>query len=238
MQECARFPGFVTKFRASNSSSAESSDHVDYENFRHVCHKWHYKITKCVIVCLESKDYIQIRNSLIVLKEILPHFPKVTNLAAAVERWIERVRMEEKDKRQDLFALATSYIGQLKARWSTLVAEDEFHEKVSNPEKPVKVKAVKEEKDGGKEASSTSKEGTAKETKSSKSASSAVKGDAMEVTSTGGDGPTSTSSSKGAAATADSTNSNNQSSGSTGGGGGGKSSKQAGDSAASSPIVV
>lgn len=46
LQECARFPGFVTKFRATNSSSAESSDHVDYENFRHVCHKWHYKITK------------------------------------------------------------------------------------------------------------------------------------------------------------------------------------------------
>lgn len=227
----------MTKFRASNSSSAESSDHVDYENFRHVCHKWHYKITKCVIVCLESKDYIQIRNSLIVLKEILPHFPKVTNLAAAVERWIERVRMEEKDKRQDLFALATSYIGQLKARWSTLVAEDEFHEKVSNPEKPVKAKAVKDEKEGGggggKEASSTSKEGTAKESKSSKS-SSAVKVDAMEVTSTGGDGPSSTSSSKGAAAAADSTSSNSQSSGSTGG----KSSKQAGDSAASSPVVV
>lgn len=211
---------------------------MDYENFRHVCHKWHYKITKCVIVCLESKDYIQIRNSLIVLKEILPHFPKVTNLAAAVERWIERVRMEEKDKRQDLFALATSYIGQLKARWSTLVAEDEFHEKVSNPEKPVKAKAVKDEKEGGsggggKEASSTSKEGTAKESKSSKS-SSTVKVDAMEVTSTGGDGPSSTSSSKGAAAAADSTSSNSQSSGSTGG----KSSKQAGDSAASSPVVV
>ncbi|ODM96311.1 THO complex subunit 2 [Orchesella cincta] len=157
-KECARFPGFVTKFRASNSSSAESSDHVDYENFRHVCHKWHYKITKCVIVCLESKDYIQIRNSLIVLKEILPYFPKVTNLGAAVERWVERVRVDEKDKRQDLFALATSYIGQLKARWNTLVAEEDFHEKVISPEKPVKRPA----KDDSSGSSSTTKDAKSK----------------------------------------------------------------------------
>jgi len=42
-------------------------------------------------VCLESKDFIQIRNALIVLKRILPYYPKVMNLANAVERWIERV---------------------------------------------------------------------------------------------------------------------------------------------------
>ncbi|CAG7823395.1 unnamed protein product [Allacma fusca] len=131
-KECASFPGFVTKFRAANTSMTESSDHVDYENYRHVCHKWHYKITKCVIVCLESKDFIQIRNSLIVLKRILPHYPKVINLANAVERWIERVRAEEKDHRQDLFALATSYIGQLKLKWSTLVAEESFHQKATS----------------------------------------------------------------------------------------------------------
>lgn len=34
-QECASFPGFVTKFRAANTMMTESSDHVDYENFRH-----------------------------------------------------------------------------------------------------------------------------------------------------------------------------------------------------------
>ena len=42
-KECANFPGFVTKFRVSKH---EANDYVDYENFRHVVHKWHYKITK------------------------------------------------------------------------------------------------------------------------------------------------------------------------------------------------
>ena len=42
-KECANYPGFVTKFRVSKH---EANDYVDYENFRHVVHKWHYKITK------------------------------------------------------------------------------------------------------------------------------------------------------------------------------------------------
>jgi len=44
------------------------------------------------------------------------------------------VRNEEKDKRQDLYILATSYSGQLKARCSKMIHEKDFHlvsEKVS-----------------------------------------------------------------------------------------------------------
>ena len=46
-RECAFFPGFVTKFRVSNKQN-ERSDHVDYENYRHVSFTWFYKITKVV----------------------------------------------------------------------------------------------------------------------------------------------------------------------------------------------
>lgn len=59
-KECADFPGFMTKFRVSNQFS-EANDHVGYENYRHVCHKWHYKLTKSMVMCLDSKDYVQIR---------------------------------------------------------------------------------------------------------------------------------------------------------------------------------
>lgn len=47
-KECSNYPGFVTKFRVSNQCS-EASDMVGFENYRHVCHKWHYKITKVSI---------------------------------------------------------------------------------------------------------------------------------------------------------------------------------------------
>ena len=42
-KECSRFPGFITRYRISTH---EANDYVDYENYRHVVHKWHYKITK------------------------------------------------------------------------------------------------------------------------------------------------------------------------------------------------
>ncbi|KAG5310120.1 THOC2 protein, partial [Acromyrmex insinuator] len=44
-KECSNYPGFVTKFHVSNQFS-EANDMVGFENYRHVCHKWHYKITK------------------------------------------------------------------------------------------------------------------------------------------------------------------------------------------------
>ncbi|EAT47141.1 AAEL001716-PA [Aedes aegypti] len=134
-RECSNYPGFVTKFRVSNQFS-EANDHVNYENYRHVCHKWHYKITKAMVFCLDSKDYMQIRNSLIILMRILPHFPVLAKLAQIIEKKVEKVREEEKNQRQDLFVLASSYIGQLKAKSGQMMRESDFHQ-VS--EKPVKV---------------------------------------------------------------------------------------------------
>ena len=48
-QECANYPGFVTVFR-KGSDSNNKMDRLDFENFRHVCHKWHFRITKVTTV--------------------------------------------------------------------------------------------------------------------------------------------------------------------------------------------
>jgi len=50
MQECSNYPGFVTVFRAPGCST-NFADQLDYENFRHVVHKWHYSLTR---VCVTS----------------------------------------------------------------------------------------------------------------------------------------------------------------------------------------
>ncbi|XP_072761881.1 THO complex subunit 2 isoform X1 [Anoplolepis gracilipes] len=125
-KECSNYPGFVTKFRVSNQFS-EANDMVGFENYRHVCHKWHYKITKAIVVCLDSKDYVQIRNSLIILIKILPHFPVLAKLSQILERKVEKVREEERGQRQDLHVLATSYSGQLKAKTPNMIRESDFH---------------------------------------------------------------------------------------------------------------
>ncbi|KAH9641006.1 hypothetical protein HF086_015102 [Spodoptera exigua] len=128
-RECAHYPGFVTKYRVSNQFT-EANDHVGYENYRHVCHKWHYKITKAMVVCLDSGDYVQIRNALIVLIRVLPHFPVLTKLAQIIERKIDKVKEEEKTQRQDLYVLATGYSGQLRNKGPTMMRESDFHQVV------------------------------------------------------------------------------------------------------------
>ncbi|RWS26655.1 THO complex subunit 2-like isoform X1 [Leptotrombidium deliense] len=120
-KECSKYPGFVTKF------CDKDPGHVDYENYRHVCHKWHYRLTKAFIVCLDSNDYVQIRNSLIVLTKVLPYFPVIISFAQAIERRVESIRVSEKEKRPDLYALATGYSGHLKLKKSSFVPESEFH---------------------------------------------------------------------------------------------------------------
>ena len=86
---------------------ANEKQYLDYENFRHITFKWHFKLTKSLVVCLESKDYMQIRNGLIVLTRILPYYPKVYHLSLALEKRVEKIMEEEKEKRADLYTLAT-----------------------------------------------------------------------------------------------------------------------------------
>merc|ERR1712045_113059 len=108
-KECVGYPGFVTKFRVTTADAQgdkDSKDHVDFENYRHVVHKWHFKIAKALVVCLESKDYVQIRNALIILTKILPHFPVIVKLNGVIEKRIEKVCEEEKDSRKDLYIKA------------------------------------------------------------------------------------------------------------------------------------
>lgn len=131
--ECAKYPGFLTILRATNS---EKASYLDYENFRHVCYKWQYKLTKALILGIESKDYTQIRNTLLILIKIIPYYPQIQCLGAVLERRIEKIISDEKGKRHDLQALAVGYNGLLKARKSSMVPENVFHIKdkdVPNP---------------------------------------------------------------------------------------------------------
>ncbi|KAM9470064.1 THO complex subunit 2 isoform 2-T2 [Clarias gariepinus] len=128
-KECGNYPGFLTIFRASGFDGGNKADQLDYENFRHVVHKWHYKLTKASVHCLETGEYTHIRNILIVLTKILPFYPKVLNLGQALECRVHKICQEEKEKRPDLYALAMGYSGQLKSRKAHMVPENEFHYK-------------------------------------------------------------------------------------------------------------
>uniref|UniRef100_A0A1X7TAJ4 THO complex subunitTHOC2 C-terminal domain-containing protein n=1 Tax=Amphimedon queenslandica TaxID=400682 RepID=A0A1X7TAJ4_AMPQE len=154
MAECANTQGFVSTMKSSASGNEKLN--LDYENYRHVTHKWHYKITKSLVMCLESKDYIQIRNGLLLLTKILPHYPKVEHLSLVLERRVGKIIEEEKDKRQDLYVLAIGYAGMLKTQAPNLIPETEFHEKVIKKEEPDTLSNGKDEKPKPKPAPSSS----------------------------------------------------------------------------------
>ncbi|CAF3689053.1 unnamed protein product [Rotaria sp. Silwood1] len=132
-KECATHPGFLTVFRNAGNAATKTTgttqtpEQLDYDNFRHVCHKWHYKLAKSFIVCLDSNDYIQIRNVLQVLTVLLPIYPKMTTFYAALERRIKAICAAEKDRRHDLFALAKCYSGRLAHKHRDMIEESQFH---------------------------------------------------------------------------------------------------------------
>lgn len=57
-QECSKTPGFISMMRSFNASSEKQ--YLDYENYRHITFKWHFKLTKSIVILLESKDYMQV----------------------------------------------------------------------------------------------------------------------------------------------------------------------------------
>lgn len=56
------------------------------------------------------------------------HFPVLLRTEQVIQKRVEKVRDEEKNKRQDLHAIATSYLGILKQKCSQLIPESEFHQ--------------------------------------------------------------------------------------------------------------
>lgn len=74
-------PGCLTKIQKSNDpSAAKDDDHkFDYEDYRSIAFKWQLRICKVFMSILQSKNYVQIRNAMIVLT-------KVVNVPVLVDR--------------------------------------------------------------------------------------------------------------------------------------------------------
>lgn len=75
------------------------------------------------------------RNALIVLTKVLPHYPKLTGFCSALDKRVEKIKQAEKDKRQDIYTLASVYWGQLRQKKSQMIDESKFHLKEIPKEK-------------------------------------------------------------------------------------------------------
>eukprot|EP00250_Pteridium_aquilinum_P010635 c19529_g1_i1 orf=214-5961(+) len=116
-KECGNMPGFAVLYRDPNSTR------VTFSQFLRVHLKWSNWITKSLIQCLESADYIEIRNALTVLTKISSVFPVTRKTGFNLEKRVIKIKGDE---REDLKVLAIGVAAALASRKSSWVTDEEF----------------------------------------------------------------------------------------------------------------
>ncbi|XVF43449.1 hypothetical protein PTKIN_Ptkin02bG0040900 [Pterospermum kingtungense] len=116
-RECGNMPGFAVYYRYPNSQR------VTYGQFIKVHWKWSQRITRLLIQCLESTEYMEIRNALIMLTKISGVFPVTRKSGINLEKRVAKIKSDE---REDLKVLATGVAAALAARKSSWVTDEEF----------------------------------------------------------------------------------------------------------------
>eukprot|EP01018_Ginkgo_biloba_P036677 Gb_33812 [translate_table: standard] len=117
-RECGNMPGFAVYYRDPNSQR------VTFAQYIKVHWKWSGRITRLLIQCLESNEYMDIRNALIILTKISSVFPVTRKTGINLERRVGKIKADE---REDLKVLATGVAAALAARKSAWVSEEEFN---------------------------------------------------------------------------------------------------------------
>uniref|UniRef100_A0A2P2MC08 THO complex subunit 2 n=5 Tax=Rhizophora mucronata TaxID=61149 RepID=A0A2P2MC08_RHIMU len=116
-RECGNMPGFAVYYRFPNSQR------VTYGQFIKVHWKWSQRISRLLIQCLESTEYMEIRNALILLTKISGVFPVTKRSGINLEKRVTRIKSDE---REDLKVLATGVAAALAARKPSWVTDEEF----------------------------------------------------------------------------------------------------------------
>ncbi|KAL7272481.1 THO2 plays a role in transcriptional elongation [Rhizina undulata] len=95
----------------------------DWEDFRKILYKWHKTLHNAVKNCLSSKEYMHIRNTIVILKHIHEFFPSVDWIGRTI---VEQVEKLEREKREDLKIAGTTLLGLIKKRQDSWVATGAF----------------------------------------------------------------------------------------------------------------
>jgi len=97
---------------------------LNYDEFRRVSYKWHLKISSAFTLGLASKEYMQIRNSLLVLSRIKETFPVLRKMAFSLRVPLKKL---EEDEREDLKMIAMRYSQMLSLQEPNFKTDDEFY---------------------------------------------------------------------------------------------------------------
>lgn len=113
--------GFAVTY---NKDSGAPETHQDYEQFRRFVSNWHSALTWALKACLNSGEYMQIRNSIIVLRTIVTVYPALVHQGNQLTEIVKT--LSERESRNDLKLAALSLRGPLKNREKTWVQPQAF----------------------------------------------------------------------------------------------------------------
>ncbi|XP_024534234.1 THO complex subunit 2 [Selaginella moellendorffii] len=116
-RECGNMPGFAVLYRDPNSQR------VTFAQFVRIQWKWSSRLTKLLIHCLESSEYMEIRNALTILTKISSVFPITKKTGINIERRVNKIKL---DDREDLKVLATGVSAALASRKNAWMSDEEF----------------------------------------------------------------------------------------------------------------
>ncbi|OSX60384.1 hypothetical protein POSPLADRAFT_1058548 [Postia placenta MAD-698-R-SB12] len=108
-------PGLQRKWSQKNIVAPE--DLITWHDYKTIVKKWHRKLCRCLLDCIETGEFMHVYNAIIVLKEILPVFPvAAVNEFAGNMLHVAMERFLDKETRGDLKILGRAYTASLKKR--------------------------------------------------------------------------------------------------------------------------
>lgn len=101
---------------------------MQYEEYRTVLFKWHKNMTSAFNHCLDSRDYMHVRNALAVLEKIIVQYPLVDFQGKSLEEKIDVIAGKD-ETRGDLQIRAQGYLALLHKSSKSWVNQAKFSSK-------------------------------------------------------------------------------------------------------------
>jgi THO complex subunit 2 len=97
---------------------------LGFEDFRRLLYKWHNQAYAAIKACLASKEYMHVRNAIVLLKAIHPAYPRVAFHGQQLTEGV--TTLSKNDPRADLKLSALSLLGDLKKREKEWILPQDF----------------------------------------------------------------------------------------------------------------
>ncbi|KAJ1021191.1 hypothetical protein NDA16_003977 [Ustilago loliicola] len=151
-----KLPGFQMRWQDRHGGEEiPQGDLLTWDQFRLIFCKWQDCLQRTFKTCLSSKEYMRIRNAIIVMTRISPFYPLIDTHGAEISAVVESLSANE--QRGDLKILAQGLLATLKARKKSWVPMHQAR-KVANP--PTNQNANKDTASGGEAAKSAGADGS------------------------------------------------------------------------------